>query len=45
MFKINKNTNSIEKLEETTLTNLEYGERDNLQEWIAKNQMLLAKTC
>ena len=36
MFKINKNTNSIEKLEETTLTNLEYGERDNLQEWIAK---------
>ncbi len=37
MYKINTETNSIEKLEERLFSDLSFRERDHLQEWIAKN--------
>ena len=37
MYKINKSTNSIEKLKESSFSDLSFNERDHLQEWIAKN--------
>ena len=37
MYKINKSTNSIEKLKESSFNELGFTERNHLQEWIAKN--------
>lgn len=37
MYKINKEKNSITKLEERLFSDLGFRERENLQEWIAKN--------
>lgn len=37
MYKINTTTNSIEKLKESSFSDLSFNERDHLQEWIAKN--------
>jgi hypothetical protein len=37
MYKINTETNSIEKLEERLFSDLSFREREHLQEWIAKN--------
>jgi len=37
LYKINRETNSIEKLEERLFSDLGFRETDHLQEWIAKN--------
>jgi hypothetical protein len=37
MYKINKATNSIEELKESSFNELGFTERNHLQEWIAKN--------
>lgn len=37
MYKINKTTNDIERLDERLFKDLGFRERDHLQEWIAKN--------
>lgn len=37
MYKINKTTNDIERLDERLFKDLGFKERDHLQEWIAKN--------
>ena len=36
-IQINKSTNSIEELKESSFSALSFNERDHLQEWIAKN--------
>jgi hypothetical protein len=41
MYRINQNTNSIQKLEETTFKEIGASERNHLQEWIAKNPEVL----
>lgn len=37
MYRINKESNNITKLEECEFQELGYKERENLQEWISKN--------
>jgi len=41
MYRINKSTNDIEKLDERLFKDLGFRERDHLQEWIAKNPEVL----
>lgn len=43
MYKINKLSNDIEKLEERLFKDLGFRERDHLQEWIAKNPEVLGE--
>ncbi|WP_299768216.1 DUF4268 domain-containing protein [uncultured Dokdonia sp.] len=43
MYKINKVSNDIEKLEERLFKDLGFRERDHLQEWIAKNPEILGE--
>jgi Domain of unknown function (DUF4268)/Endonuclease NucS len=43
MYKINRNTNNIEKLEKKLFKELKIKERDHLQEWIAKNPEILGE--
>lgn len=43
MYKINKQQNNIEKLEERLFSDLKIRERENLQEWIAKNPDVLGE--
>ena len=37
MYRIDRDNNRISKLKSETFKNLEYQERQNLQEWIAEN--------
>ena len=41
MYRINQQTNSIQKIEETTFKQIGASERNHLQEWIAKNPEVL----
>lgn len=41
MYRINHQTNSIQKIEETTFKEIGASERNHLQEWIAKNPEVL----
>ena len=41
MYRINKQTNSIQRIEETTFKEIGASERNHLQEWIAKNPEVL----
>jgi RecB family endonuclease NucS len=41
MYRINQQTNSIQKIEETTFKEIGATERYHLQEWIAKNPEVL----
>ena len=43
MYKINKSSNSIQKLEQKTFASLGFRERDNLQEWIEKQTNVLGE--
>jgi hypothetical protein len=43
MYKINKTTNNVEKLEQRLFKELKIKERDHLQEWIAKNPEMLGE--
>lgn len=43
MYRINKLTNDIEKLDERLFKDLGFRERDHLQEWIAKNPEVLGE--
>jgi hypothetical protein len=43
MYKINKLTNNVEKLEQKLFKELKIKERDHLQEWIAKNPEMLGE--
>lgn len=43
MYKINKQQNNIEKLDERLFSDLKIRERENLQEWIAKNPEVLGE--
>lgn len=43
MYTIDKESNSIKKLEETTFSKLDFKERDHLQEWIAKDPSVLGE--
>ncbi|EGK8084170.1 hypothetical protein IO401_000398 [Campylobacter lari] len=43
MYKINKIENSITKLPEKSFKDLKFTERNNLQEWIAKNPSCLGE--
>lgn len=43
MYKINRTKNNIVKLEEKQFKDLGYRERENLQEWIAKNPEVLGE--
>jgi len=43
MYKINKENNTIEQLEKKTFTELNFSEREHLQEWIAKNPSSLGE--
>lgn len=43
MYKINRSTNNIEKLEKKLFRELKIKERDHLQEWIAKNPEILGE--
>jgi hypothetical protein len=43
MYKINKSTNNVEKLEKRLFKELKIKERDHLQEWIAKNPEMLGE--
>jgi len=43
MYKINKATNNVEKLEQRLFKELKIKERDHLQEWIAKNPEMLGE--
>jgi hypothetical protein len=43
MYKINKSTNNVEKLEKKLFKELKIKERDHLQEWIAKNPEMLGE--
>lgn len=42
MYKINRQTNNIIKLEEKLFSELKFREREHLQEWIAKNPEVLS---
>lgn len=37
MFRINREKNAVESLEQSTLSELGFRERENLQEWICQN--------
>lgn len=43
MYRINKDTNNITRLEERNFSELGFRERDHLQEWIAKNPDVLGE--
>jgi len=43
MYKINKHTNNVEKLEQRLFKELRIKEREHLQEWIAKNPEMLGE--
>jgi hypothetical protein len=43
MYKINKSTNNVEKLEQKLFKELKIREREHLQEWIAKNPEMLGE--
>ena len=43
MYIINKESNRIEKIKSTTFKQLDFKERDNLQDWIANNTSCLNK--
>lgn len=43
MYLINKIENSIEKIKDATFSELGFRERENLQEWIAKNPNVLGE--
>lgn len=43
MYRINRQQNNIVKLEERKFSDLKFRERDNLQEWIAKNPEVLGE--
>ena len=43
MYKINKQSNSIEKIDKKTFAELGFRERQNLQEWIAKEPTCLGE--
>lgn len=43
MYKINKSSNSIQRLEEKSFSSLGFRERDHLQEWIAKQPDVLGE--
>lgn len=43
MYKINREQNNIIKLEERLFRDLQFRERENLQEWIAKNPEILGE--
>lgn len=43
MYKINKSTNNVEKLEKRLFKELKIREREHLQEWIAKNPEMLGE--
>ncbi|ESU23793.1 hypothetical protein FEDK69T_12030 [Flavobacterium enshiense DK69] len=43
MYKINKTSNNVEKLDERLFKELNIRERDHLQEWIAKNPEMLGE--
>jgi hypothetical protein len=43
MYKINRSTNNVEKLEQRLFKELKIKERDHLQEWIAKNPEMLGE--
>lgn len=43
MYRINKATNNISKLEERLFSDLKFREREHLQEWIAKNPEILGE--
>lgn len=43
MYKINKTTNNLEKLDQKLFKELKIRERDHLQEWIAKNPQILGE--
>jgi hypothetical protein len=43
MYRINKSSNDIEKLDERLFKDLGFRERDHLQEWIAKNPEVLGE--
>lgn len=43
MFSINKDDNTIEKIQPTKFSDLGFSERNHLQEWIAKNPAALGE--
>ena len=43
MYKINKENNTIEQLDLRTFSELNFKEREHLQEWIAKNPSALGE--
>ena len=43
MYQINKDSNDITKLEQPLFSDLGFRERENLQEWIAKNPEVLGE--
>jgi len=43
MFLIDKNNNNIKKISEKTFSELGFRERENLQEWIAKDPSVLGE--
>ncbi|MBO1928279.1 DUF4268 domain-containing protein [Thiomicrorhabdus sp. 6S2-11] len=43
MYKINKSSNSIQRLEQKSFSSLGFRERDHLQEWIAKEPSVLGE--
>jgi len=43
MYKIDKNNNKILKIKERTFSDLGFRERENLQEWVAKEPSVLGK--
>jgi len=43
MYKINKSSNTIQRLEQKSFTSLGFRERENLQEWIAKQPDVLGE--
>ncbi|MCW5521114.1 DUF4268 domain-containing protein [Aureitalea sp. L0-47] len=43
MYRINREQNNISKLEERKFSELQFKERENLQEWIAKNPEILGE--
>ena len=43
MYKINKSSNSIQRLERKSFASLGFHERDHLQEWIAKQPDVLGE--
>jgi len=43
MYKINKSSNSIQRLEKKSFSSLGFRERDHLQEWISKQPDVLGE--